>query len=63
MGEKGEGRGEKGREVGGKGEGTGNVVPPCPPPQYTAEAEAELILLSKLLAALSPFSLFDLGTF
>ena len=40
MGEKGEGSGregggkwgERGREVGGKGEGTGNGVPPCPPP-------------------------------
>ena len=40
MGEKGEGsRGEgggkwrrRGREVGGKGVGTGNGVPPCPPP-------------------------------
>ena len=42
MGEKGEGSGvvgggkwgRRGREVGGKGEGTGNGVPPCPPPQY-----------------------------
>ena len=41
MGEKGEGSGRegggnwgrRGREVGGKGEGTGNGVPPCPPPQ------------------------------
>ena len=40
MGEKGEGSGgvgggkwgRRGREVGGKGEGTGNGVPPCPPP-------------------------------
>ena len=24
--------GRRGREVGGKGEGTGNGVPPCPPP-------------------------------
>ena len=43
MGEKGEGSGvvgggkwgRRGREVGGKGEGTGNGVPPCPPPLYT----------------------------
>ena len=42
MGEKGEGSGvvgggkwgRRGREVGGKGEGTGNGVPPCPPPLY-----------------------------
>ena len=42
MGEKGEGSGvvgggkwgRRGREVGGKGEGTGNRVPPCPPPLY-----------------------------
>ena len=42
MGEKGEGsRGEgggkwvrRGRELGGKGEGTGNGVPPCPPPLH-----------------------------
>ena len=41
MGEKGEGSGgegggkwvRRGREVGRKGEGTGNGVPPCPPPQ------------------------------
>ena len=26
--------GRRGREVGGKGEGTGNWVPPCPPPQF-----------------------------
>ena len=40
MEEKGEGSGgegggkwgRRGREVGGKGEGTGNGVPPCPPP-------------------------------
>ena len=44
MGEKGEGSGgeeggkwgRRGREVGGKGEGTGNGVPPCPPPLFTA---------------------------
>ena len=24
--------GERGREVGGKGEGSGDWVPPCPPP-------------------------------
>ena len=43
MGEKGEGSGgggggkwgRRGREVGGKGEGTWNGVPPCPPPLYT----------------------------
>ena len=41
MEEKGEGSGgegggkwgRRGREVGGKGEGTGNGVPPCPPPR------------------------------
>ena len=31
MGEKGEGSGGDGGEVGGKGEGTGNVVPPVHP--------------------------------
>ena len=44
MGEKGEGNGgegggkwgRRGREVGGKGEGTGNRVPPCPPPLLSA---------------------------
>ena len=44
MGEKGEGSGgegggklgRRGREVGGKGEGTGNGVPPCPPPHSTS---------------------------
>ena len=43
MGEKGEGSGvvgggkwgRRGREVGGKGEGTGNGVPPCPPPHQS----------------------------
>ena len=42
MGEKGEGSGvvgggkwgRRGRELGGKGEGTGNGVPPCPPPRF-----------------------------
>ena len=27
--------GERGREVGGKGEGSGDWVPPCPSPHYT----------------------------
>ena len=48
MGEKGEGSGvvgggkcgRRGREVGGKGEGTGNGVPPCPPPQHRASMAA-----------------------
>ena len=43
MGEKGEGSGGegggkwgiRGRELGGTGEGTGNGVPPCPPPRLT----------------------------
>ena len=37
MGSGGEGGGKWGRwgrEVGGKGEGTGNGVPPCPPPHW-----------------------------
>ena len=45
MGEKGEGSGgegggkwgRRGREVGGKGEGTGNGVPPCPPPHLNLQ--------------------------
>ena len=32
MGLEGEGSGGEGREVGGKGEGSGDWVPPCPPP-------------------------------
>ena len=47
MGEKGEGSGGKGggkwgrrgREVGGKGEGTGNGAPPCPPPPLWVSGE------------------------
>ena len=34
MGSEGEGRGERVREVGGKGEGSGGWVAPCPPPPY-----------------------------
>ena len=54
MGEKGEGSGgdgggkwgERGREVGGKGEGTGNGVPPCPPPPYCAFVRDHLCSIS-----------------
>ena len=58
MGEKGEGSGgegggkwgRRGREVGGKGEGTGNGVPPCPPPQnYCHFEEYNLELFLKLM--------------
>ena len=50
MGEKGEGSGgegggkwgRRGREVGGKGEGTGNGVPPCPPPLYYLHVSSDM---------------------
>ena len=51
MGEKGEGRGgegggkwgRRGREVGGRGEGTGNGVPPCPPPHKRYNLKSKFV--------------------
>ena len=36
--------GERGREVGGKGEGTGNGVPPCPPPLISVYSHTETFM-------------------
>ena len=62
MGEKGEGSGvvgggkwgRRGREVGGKGEGTGNGVPPCPPPQFDMQHDIVLKKLNFDLLTQSP---------
>ena len=62
MGEKGEGSGgggggkwgRRGREVGGKGEGTGNGVPPCPPPQIDTSHPWEQQNIEPTATQLSP---------
>ena len=76
MGEKGEGSGgegggkwgRRGREVGGKGEGTGNGVPPCPPPQIwwaVARVVHSLLQLSAEIAIIIIYILlsFYIGCF
>ena len=46
--------GEKGEGSGGTGEGTGNGVPPCPPPQCMfCKQEQNNQILSEFIAKLS----------
>ena len=44
MGEKGEGSGGKGREVGVRGEGSGECLPPCPPLRCNSHRCVDLTL-------------------
>ena len=53
--------GEKGEGSGGKGEGTGNVVRPCPPPHWTTRASPRDIMFGKshILSLSHPFNKFN----